>query len=282
MYSRRVASFQTPFQTKQPANSPSFTEGLSRNKSMFLQHVGWFRSPISKLPLQLKDDRLVSETGEIYAIENGIPLLSTNSDSVTANKKDFPKIVSDVRNTMRKWFGTPVKTNVCNQIISNTAMETGSEILVIGLTEGSSLRFLPANANCWGITEKLDHAIVCKENLEKWDRKAQILVADPGHIPFAEAIFDLVWLKNNVQEDQLKCKPIQEAIRVCKPGGKMILSIQSSEITRTDLSTTMIQSALGMIPPGASEVAVTDDFETGSICLHFRKPLHFIPENRMN
>ncbi|MCS7073916.1 MAG: class I SAM-dependent methyltransferase, partial [Bacteroidia bacterium] len=269
IYSRRKVTFPSSFQIKQTNYSPSIYEGLANISSMKIEHISWFRSPVSKLPLQLKDDRLVSETGEIYAIENGIPLLSTNADSITIPKKDLPQLISSIKNKFLRWFNKTDHLPQCSHFIQEMSVHSNSTILIIGITQGNSLRFFPTSVNCWAIAEKLDDAIRCKSNLEKWEKPSQILVADPGHLPFAEAIFDFVWLKNGIKNNELAPQALREAIRVCKPGGKIVLSIQSTELSSIEYASQALQTALGMIPPGSTEISIVDDAEIQNYCLSF-------------
>jgi len=103
----------------------------------------------------------------------------------------------------------------------------GKKILEVGVGAGTDfLQWVRAGALAYGIDlteEAIEHV---KHRLNLYGLKAEdYAVADSENLPFAENSFDMVYSWGVIHHTPDTQKAFHEIIRVCKPGGKILIMI---------------------------------------------------------
>ena len=102
-------------------------------------------------------------------------------------------------------------------------LDPGDKVLDMNLRDGLMLDCLARDLECeiCGISDQMEsvkHARACLQN-------ADILYASPEDIPWRENSFDAVFLCSWKLEENDSEKALQEALRVLKPGGQLLLGL---------------------------------------------------------
>jgi tocopherol O-methyltransferase len=116
-----------------------------------------------------------------------------------------------------------------NQVLAHKLRpEPGWRILDAGCGVGGSSIFLAGEYGCCttGISLSEKQVEAAKRNAIKkgMNDKCSFLVGDYTHTPFAENSFDAIWALESVCHAPDKSLFLEEAFRILKPGGKLILA----------------------------------------------------------
>ncbi|MEN0006548.1 MAG: methyltransferase domain-containing protein, partial [Bacteroidota bacterium] len=116
-----------------------------------------------------------------------------------------------------------------NRVLAKwAALEGGQRVLDAGCGQGGSCFWMhqQLDVETVGIAPVASQIAVCRANAAELGlaSKATFEVADFCQMPFADASFDVVWACESVCHAQKKRAFYQEAYRVLKPGGRLVLA----------------------------------------------------------
>jgi tocopherol O-methyltransferase len=101
-------------------------------------------------------------------------------------------------------------------------------VLDAGCGTGGSSLWLAEHCDATPVGVALGHAAIAKARkvarLRRLDRKATFCVADYTTLPFPDGSFDVVWALESVCHAPVKAAFYQEAARVLRPGGRLVLA----------------------------------------------------------
>jgi cyclopropane fatty-acyl-phospholipid synthase-like methyltransferase len=82
------------------------------------------------------------------------------------------------------------------------------------------------NAKVSGVTLSDLQVKTARQNIEKYNLASKVRISkqDYGHTSFESATFDVVWACESLSSSEEKANFISEAIRLLKPGGRMIIA----------------------------------------------------------
>ncbi len=119
-------------------------------------------------------------------------------------------------------------TNMNKQVAAFACVEDGDHVLDAGCGVGGSSIYLAQHHNCrtTGITLSEKQVHVCRENAAR-HQVAELCTFDVQSYlatPFADNSFDVVWAIESICYAPDKADFLQEALRVLRPGGRLIIA----------------------------------------------------------
>jgi len=116
-----------------------------------------------------------------------------------------------------------------NRVLANIAgIKEGEQVLDAGCGRGGSALWLASHrkANTTGISPVESQIVEARQHAKEWkmEQRAQFVVGDYCQTPFPNQSFDVVWGCESVCHANDKSCFYQEAHRLLKPGGRLILA----------------------------------------------------------
>ena len=104
-------------------------------------------------------------------------------------------------------------------------VDPDDRLLDANIGSGKMAEYLRRNMQCeiCGVSDRMDHVRYARSLL----RSSDIVYAPAGDIPWRDDAFDTVLMKLSSEEDDLLHRMFQEAKRVLKPDGQLILGAAS-------------------------------------------------------
>jgi ubiquinone/menaquinone biosynthesis C-methylase UbiE len=102
----------------------------------------------------------------------------------------------------------------------------GRQVLEVGCGAGVDLaRFARGGADVTGVDVAASAIALARANFDQQQLRGRLEVADAEHLPFADAMFDLVYAHGVVQYTANPQALVDECYRVLRPGGTAIFQV---------------------------------------------------------
>jgi ubiquinone/menaquinone biosynthesis C-methylase UbiE len=135
---------------------------------------------------------------------------------ITAPFYDFKtKIV----NIFRKIPEELLKKSYLNEL----EISPSSKVLEVSIGTGRNIKYLPENANYFGLDLSLGMLKRCQRNTARWNRAITLVHGLAEQLPFKDNSFDVVFHIGGINFFNSKSRAISEMIRVAKPGTKILI-----------------------------------------------------------
>jgi ubiquinone/menaquinone biosynthesis C-methylase UbiE len=145
-------------------------------------------------------------------------------------------------------------------LLKNLTVKPTDKVLEVSIGTGVNLKYLPAEAEFYGLDISWKMLQQCRRNLPKWKRQATLFHGIAEDLPFRDGVFDVVYHIGGVNFFQDPRKAIQEMMRVTKRGGLVLYGDETEKMVRevyakTPLAGSQFQdekvlSPLTWLPPG--------------------------------
>lgn len=100
------------------------------------------------------------------------------------------------------------------------------KVLEIGVGQGTDLiQFAKAGAECYGVDITDNHLLLAEKNFQLRGQKVVLKKADATQLPFTNDYFDCIYSFGVIHHIPEAQKVLDEAYRVLKPGGQIMLAI---------------------------------------------------------
>ncbi|HDS28849.1 MAG TPA: methyltransferase domain-containing protein [Candidatus Acetothermia bacterium] len=191
------------------------------------------RSPRDGTRLRVQGDRLISERGAEYPVVDGIPWLLDEShvaDVDRALQKQYTE--SDAAKYDRQLQLASLllgcwEPRERRRMVALLDLKPGDRVLEISVGTGANLPYLSRSIGSSGHVVALDLSWdmmqVARARADRLPTQIDFVRADAVRLPFADGVFDAVFHFGGFNLFGDRWKALQEAVRVTRPGGTIVL-----------------------------------------------------------
>lgn len=232
-------------------------------------------------------------TGRVYPIRDGVPLfVSTVTGSNLKYKNFYDRIAPgyDVAERLYRFFkGMP---DWRREILNELEVSVHARVLEVSVGTGSNLRYLPRDAERYGVDLSWGMLQKCRRNLDKWKLKAHLFQCEAERLPFRAEVFDCVFHVGGINFFNDKARAIKEMIWVARPGAKIVIADETEEAVREiyqrnplsksyfEPGSEKVRCPIDAVPEEMQEIKVREIAGGKLYCLTFRKPFELIAAQR--
>lgn len=256
------------------------------------------RCPVGFDPLQLVDQPSANgaamqfltnpERGLKYRIRDGIPIFVEREQITDLNSKyrniyDHAAPLYDFISKVGLFVFGLSEEKIRKEFLGALEIKPGDKVLETSVGTGSNLRYLPRDANYYGLDLSWGMLKVCKRKLPKMGQRAELFLGEAESLPFADHSFDVVFQMGGINFFSDRAKAIREMVRVAKKGTRIIIMDETEKVARISEKIPGIKvwfkdrrepisAPLEMIPEGMEEVESRDLFNGQAWFISFRTP----------
>ena len=255
--------------------------------------IALLRSPYTAEPLHvtLKDgaETLVSESGETFAIRDGIPVL-IKADALTGSNLKYNRLYETIAG-----FYDDTQRVACALMGMNrrehfmaymrfVEARPGDLVLETSVGTGLNYKYLPRGTKLFGLDLSPAMLAICQANLPRWGMDAELFQGNAESLPFADESFDVVYHSGGINFFNDRAKAIREMIRVAKPGSRILIADETEKHVQDTYEKFPVTGRffknrketvtvpLDLVPPEMEEIHVELLWSGRFYALTFRKP----------
>jgi ubiquinone/menaquinone biosynthesis C-methylase UbiE len=205
--------------------------------------AAFYRAPESLSPLRLEGNRLVSDNGRQFEIENDVPNLlwpQKLSESEERTKAEYDRVAIQIYDTALEWQFAALyedEDRVREQLVDMLDPRPGHCVLEVGCGNGHDsfriARRLGTDGSLFlqDLSPMMVHS--CVTRMEEHNRrepfKCNLIysISNAVFLPFPDDFFDSVFHFGGFNEFSDKKKAAEEFARVVKPGGTVLFGDES-------------------------------------------------------
>ncbi len=227
-------------------------------------------------------------TGRQFPVREGIPIFLLENEVSGSNRRyqtlyDRMARFYDFSTWLyARWKGKSVEARL-REYLDELEVKAGSLVLEVSVGTGRNLRYLPHDAEFFGLDISWGMLRQCRRNAAKWKLDVRLVLGAAEQLPFKDEAFDVVFHFGGINFFNDKAAAIREMIRVAKPGTKFVIGDENEALAKKYAKIpvtgefygnrhTAISAPLDLLPSGMQEVRVKDIAEGDLYCLSFRKP----------
>lgn len=258
---------------------------------MHVENLSLLRSPVNHEPLDLRETldgtALVGkETGTLFPVRDGIPVFIDPARLSKANERS--RIYYDILSPFYQ-FTQSVYYRVKggeeesrNEYLKYVGAKDGDTVLEVSIGNGVNVKYLPRNAEYFGVDVSWGQLKQCRENSKRYGTNIEIFQAEAEHLPFRDGSFDVVFNVASINYFEDKKKAIDEMFRVAKPGARMMIADETEKAANAhnklpifrgffNRSKEPVKPPIDLLPSNATEVNLVEIRNGLYFCLQFRK-----------
>lgn len=258
---------------------------------MNLKYLPILRNPMNQEPLDLQETAegtaLVGRnTGTRYRLRDGIPVFVDPARLTEANERSriyYDILASFYRFTQSFYYrlrGGEAKSR--NEYLKYVGIKEGDRVLEVSVGNGANIKFLPRNAEYFGIDVSWGQLRECLALELRFGFNIELFEAEAEHLPFCDKAFDVVFNVASINYFEDKRKAIDEMFRVAKPGARMMIADETEKAAHShnrlpiyrgffNSSKTAVSPPTDLLPRNAIDVSLAEIRDGLYFCLQFRK-----------
>ena len=248
------------------------------------------RSPVNGERLELTErageTHLVgTDSGTSFPVRDGIPVFIDPGRLNAANEKS--RIYYDILSpfyqlTQSVYYNLKGgEEQSRNEYLKYVEVENGDSVLEVSIGNGVNIKYLPANAEYFGVDVSWGQLRRCRQNIGA-DRNIDLFQAEAEHLPFCDEAFNVVFNVASINYFENKKKAIDEMFRVAKPGARMMIADETEKAAHAhnklplfrgffNSSRDPISPPINLLPSDATEIRLSEIRQGLYYCLRFRK-----------
>jgi ubiquinone/menaquinone biosynthesis C-methylase UbiE len=119
-----------------------------------------------------------------------------------------------------------------HDLLEKLVVKPGDKVLEVSIGTGVNLKYLPAEAEYFGLDVSWKMLQRCRRNLPKWNRQATLFHGIAEDLPFRDGVFDVVYHIGGVNFFGDPRQAIQEMIRVARRGALILYGDETEKMVR--------------------------------------------------
>jgi ubiquinone/menaquinone biosynthesis C-methylase UbiE len=201
-------------------------------------HENIWQDPKTGEPLHYsKNGRLLVNDGNKakYQInENGIAEFIESSDIKGSNEKStafynsFSPFYELGQKFYYSFFGGEISAR--EDYLKYLDINDGDRVLEVSVGTAANIKFLPREANCYGIDISKGQLVQALKNKRLFGLPLNLCLSNAEALPFRDNSFDCVYHIGGINLFSDKKKAISEMVRVAKPGTKIMISDETEKV----------------------------------------------------
>lgn len=228
------------------------------------------------------------DSGEIYPIRDGIPLLLDES-KVTGFNQQYQGFYNrasglyDVAIRLVAFLAGGGEGHFRGEYLRDLDVQAGERVLEVSIGTGANLNYLPQKADFYGLDLSWGMLKKCQENLKRWGLDAELILGNAEELPLCDESFDKVLHVGGINAFNDRACAIQEMVRVARSGARIVIVDETAKMLE---SFAWMPSArkwlkehgerfsapVGLIPQGMRDVHARVFAKDNMYCLTFSKP----------
>ena len=264
---------------------------MGENRRLNEKYLSLLRSPVNGESLELMEkpdgNYLVGkESGTVFPIRDGIPVLMNSSNLSDANEKSmrFYDVLTPFYEFTQSFYYRMKggEEKVRTEYLRYAGVREGDRVLEVSIGNGVNIKFLPRNTEYFGIDVSWGQLKICRQSMSRYNLNIEIFQAEAEHLPFLDESFDVVFNVGSINYFEDKRKAIDEMIRVAKPGGRMLIADETEKSAYNhnklpiyrgffNRSKEPVVPQVSLLPQYISDVKLTEIRNGAYFCLQFRK-----------
>lgn len=256
------------------------------------------RSPVTHEPLGLLHELgpsgsqqaiLVSTpSGERFPIHEGIPRLLDEAKVAGFNRR-----YQRFYNTIARCYDPAIKVlayltggreaRYRQEYLQAVEIQAGNRVLEVSIGTGANLRYLPMEAQYFGVDISWGMLRQCQRNLRKWQREAELLLGNAEALPLQDQTFDAVFHVGGINVFDDRAAALREMIRVAKAGTKVVIVDETVKLVEAltwipgvrrllEVYRDRFSPPVALVPTDMRDLQVKEIMGGKLYCLTFRKP----------
>lgn len=258
--------------------------------------------PMTHAPLKLVsgagvDESLVNPaSGRVFPIRDSIPVFLDDAD-VTGHNRRYQRLydrlapVYDLSLRIYALLKSGGLKRRRMEYLQDMEIGVGQSVLEVSIGTGANLRYLPRQAQYFGLDISWGMLRRCRRQAGRWGVRVALFQGAAEHLPFREASFDAVLHMGGINFFNDIGQALREMIRVARPGTKFVIVDETEGFAKKFEKAAVagafyagrprtIASPVDLLPTGLQEVQSREICGGELYCLTFRKPPLNGPQNR--
>lgn len=179
---------------------------------------------------------LAGPGGRQYRIREGVPVFVEEIEVTGSNQRyqSLYERFSPFYNLAQKAFylfrGGEAKAR--HTYLKELEVKPGGRVLEVSVGTGANLRYLPRNAQFFGLDLTWGQLRQCRLMQKRTGIEVELFQGEAERLPFKDEVFDVVFHMGGINFFNGKEQAIREMIRVAKPGTKIVIVDETEKLAR--------------------------------------------------
>ena len=235
------------------------------------------------------EDVLVgAQSGEVFRIRDGIPLLLDESQVSGFNRR-YQRLynrLAGLYDAAIRLFANLAgggEAHFRGDYLRELEVQDGNRMLEVSIGTGANIRYLPVKATYLGVDISWGMLKRCQRNLERWQREAELILGNAEELPLRDELFDAVLHVGGINAFSDPARAIREMIRVARAGAKIVIVDETAKMMESMAWMPSVRKWLqehrerfsapvGLVPEDMKDVQARDFARGNLYCLTFTKP----------
>jgi ubiquinone/menaquinone biosynthesis C-methylase UbiE len=118
------------------------------------------------------------------------------------------------------------------EYLGELEIQTGDRVLEVSIGTGANLHYLP-QAMYFGLDLSWGMLKQCQQNLQRWEREAELILGNAEELPLRDESFDTVFHVGGINAFNDQATAIDEMIRVARAETKIVIVDETAKLMQS-------------------------------------------------